>query len=79
MKIGAVLLLAAWLAVFFPRKNLEDGKTPADPKEKLAYALLSALGVTLCILQKWDKFPMIANWMDSGMMLIYRLTGGGPS
>ena len=79
MKYAAVLVLAAWLAVFFPRKNLENEQQPASAKEKVAYAVLSAVGVSLCILQHWEMFPLIAHWMDNGMMVIYRLTGGGPS
>lgn len=79
MKYAAVLFLAAWLALFFPRKDLENENQPANTKEKAAYGILAAAGVGLCILQKWELFPVLARWMDDSMMVIYRLTGGGPS
>jgi hypothetical protein len=79
MKYAIVLLLVLWLAAFFPRKQLEDGQHPTGMKEKVAYAVLAAVGVCLCILQQWETFPAIAHWMDTSMMAIYRLTGGGTS
>lgn len=79
MKYAAVLFLAAWLALFFPRKDLENENQPANTKEKAAYAVLAGMAVGLCILQKWELFPVVARWMDDSMMMIYRLTGGGSS
>lgn len=79
MKYAIVLLLALWLAAFFPRKQLDDGQHPTGRKEKVAYAALAAVALCLCILYQWEMFPAIAHWMDNSMMTIYRMTGGGPS
>jgi hypothetical protein len=79
MKYAAVLFLAAWLALFFPRKDLKNENKPAKANEKAAYAILGVFAVLLCALQKWELFPVFARWMDDSMMVIYRLTGGGGS
>lgn len=79
MKYAAILFMAGWLALFFPRKNSYGGQTPPGIRDKAAYAVLSVVALSLCVLQQLNLFPMIARWMDNGMMFIYRMTGGSGS
>ncbi|WP_181592741.1 hypothetical protein [Paenibacillus sp. YN15] len=79
MRYLTVLGLAVWLAAFFPRKNSYYGQPSPGVREKTAYVVLSLAAASLCALQQWKAFPAIARFMDQGMMLIYRIAGGGAS
>lgn len=73
MKYFIIILLIGLIAAFYPRSGKDKDPQAPGRKEKMAYLILSAGGLTLGILQAAGMNSTLAGWLDDIMELFFKM------